>query len=273
MPSGPKANKYTNRHSAEANERKEERRVAEKAAKAAAAEDAQWAEKDPKALKRLEKEREEAQKEQERATRELLKKAQLQEEEKELSAKAPKKVTQRQLQKDLSKMLADYDKQQQAMRRYTDVVEVSKDELPAGNVNRERGVAEPTATVEASGSTGAVLLALEKGGMSAGGGGPSAAAEIPDNRHIGKRAKVLYKNFYQEHIDTVKEERPGLRRTQYNDVIWEMWQKSPLNPFVARSEMRDRERLEEERRWMEGSASDDEEDGDNNEDKEAAATK
>lgn len=271
MPSGPKTNKYTNRHSEEARLRDEERRIDARVARDAAKEDARWAETDPKMMKKLEKQRETDQKLAEKATRDAEKKDQLAEEERELSAKVPKKVAQRQIQKDLSKMLADYDKQRDAMRggQHGAVVTPAKVEeaapLPSGNVNRERGIAPLSTgaesnTVNASGTASEVLAALQKGGSGAG-----AAAEVPDNRHIGKRAKVLYKAFYAEHLERVKEEKPGLRRTQYNDVIWEMWQKSPTNPFVMRTEKIAQERLEAERRWMEGGSDEDEEAEENGE--------
>ncbi|GET86901.1 hypothetical protein, conserved [Leishmania tarentolae] len=267
MPSGPKNNKYVNRHSEEARQREEERRIDSRAAREAAKEDARWTETDPKVLKKMEKQREMERKQEEKATRDNQKKEQLEEEEREMNAKVPKKVAQRQIQKDLAKMLADYDKERNTLRsgQHGTVVKPEKIEevpLPSGNVNRERGMApypevdRESNTIKASGTVADVVTALEKGGSASG------AAEIPDNRHIGKRAKVLYKAFYEEHVEQVKEEKPGLRRTQYNDIIWEMWQKSPTNPFVMRTEKIAHERLEAERRWMEGdSDGEDEEEG------------
>ncbi|KAK7198641.1 hypothetical protein NESM_000827700 [Novymonas esmeraldas] len=266
MPSGPKTNKFTNRHAEEARLRDEERRIDSRAAREAAKEDARWAETDSKTLKKAEKQREAEQKQAEKADRDAEKREQLAAEEREMSAKVPKKVAQRQIQKDLSKMLSDYDKQRDAIRggQHGSVVEPAKVQdtsLPSGNVNRERGVAPYSdgGAVTASGTPGDVLAALEKKGGTTTTGG---VAEVPENRHIGKRARVLYKAFYAEHLERVKEERPGLRRAQYNDVVWEMWQKSPTNPFVLRTEKVARERLEAERRWMEGdSDGEDEEQG------------
>ncbi|KAG5509538.1 hypothetical protein JKF63_06243 [Porcisia hertigi] len=265
MPSGPKTNKYTNRHSEEARLRDEARLIDSRLAREAAKEDARWAETDPKMLKKKEKQREMEQKQLEKATRDAEKKEQLQEEEQEMNVNVPKKVAKRQIQKDLSKMLADYDKQRDAIRQGQHgsvVMPAMKEEvpLPSGNMNRVRGVAANSAsghesnTIKASGTVSDVLTALERGDNA------KAAADLPDNRHIGKRAKVLYKAFYAEHFDQLKEERPGLRRTQYNDIIWEMWQKNPANPFVMRSEKVAHERLEAERRWLDGD-SDDEEEG------------
>ncbi|KPI90210.1 hypothetical protein ABL78_0728 [Leptomonas seymouri] len=263
MPSGPKTNKYTNRHSEEARLRNEERQLESRAAHKASVEDAKWAETDAKVLKKLEKQREQEQKQAEKAARDAEKKEQLAEEEREMNAKVPAKVSKRQIQKDLSKMLADYDRQRDAIRgvQHGAVVEPAKNEdsevLPSGNVNRERGVASLASgnrdpnTISVSGKAGDVLAALE--------GKTTGKAEIPDDRHIGKRARVLYKVFYAESYDAVKEERPGLRRSQYNDIIWEMWQLSPSNPLVLRNEKIAQQRLDEERRWMEGDSEGDEE--------------
>lgn len=272
MPSGPKTNKYTNRHSEEARLRDEERRLDARAAREAAKEDAKWEETDAKVLKKMEKQREQDQKQAEKAARDAEKKQQLADEEREMNAKVPAKVTKRQIQKDLSKMLADYDRQRDAIRgvQHGAVVEPAQKEeeetpLPSGNVNRQRGIVpfaggnQGSDAITASGKIGDVLAALE--------GKTTGEAEIPDNRHIGKRARVLYKAFYAEHYDAVKEEKPGLRRAQYNDIIWEMWQKSPSNPFVLRNEKVAQQRLDEERRWMEGNSGDDEE-GEEGEEKE-----
>jgi hypothetical protein len=217
----------------------------------------------------MEKQRELEQRQAEKAARDAEKKQQLAEEEREMNAKVPTKVSKRQIQKDLSKMLADYDRQRDAIRgtQHGAVVEplqqADEAALPNGNVNRERGVTpfaggnQDPNVINVSGKTGDVLAALEGKG--------AGEAEIPDNRHIGKRARVLYKAFYAEHHDAVKEEKPGLRRAQYNDIIWEMWQKSPNNPFVLRNEKIAQQRLDEERRWMEGDSEGDEEEGEEKE--------
>lgn len=129
--------------------------------------------------------------------------------------------------------------------------------LPETNINLQRRNEVERSNVpviQASGDIGKVLLALEEGGLHEQTKQTStitASSTIPDDRHLGKRAKVLYKLFYDEKLPIVKDENPHLRRTQYNDIIWKMWLKDPANPFVQRSEMRDREALEAERQWIE----------------------
>ncbi|KAH9600109.1 Coiled-coil domain-containing protein 124/Oxs1 [Trypanosoma melophagium] len=269
MPSGPKSNKYTNRHAAEARERQQEREAQAKAERAKAAEDALWAntDDDPKQQRRMARQREAEAKAQREAELRAERKEQLLQEERELSQKAPQKVTRRQIQKELSKMLSDYDKvkKQQEQQQHGAVVNSETTALPeggnpnrAGNKNTNSGYNESSGNeINATGSVGEVLSAVQSGMT----GGPS----VPDNRHIGKRARVLYRHFCDEQLPMLREEKPGLRRTQYNDLLWEMWQKSPTNPFVQRNELRSKERLEEERRWME-QGDDDSEGGEGNDD-------
>ncbi|EPY27806.1 hypothetical protein STCU_05532 [Strigomonas culicis] len=262
-----KSNKYFNRHSEEARARDTERADNAREARDRARADAEWVETDPKLLKKQEKQREEEQKAAERAQRKAEQQDQLQQEDRELAG-APKKVTQRQIQKDLSKMLADYDKQRQAIQsgQAGAIVDRHKEPLPvAGNANRQRAAAaaaEPPNTISASGGVGDAVDAMQRGTRADGG-----AAAVPDDRHIGKRAKVAYKAFFADTIARVRQERPGLRRTQYNNLVWDLWLKSPQNPFVRRSEARDQERMEEERRWREECKLSDEEDEEGEEDK------
>lgn len=237
--------------------RDEERRTLQKSAAAMIKEDAMWQDDDKKTLKRLEKQRESEQKAAEKATRDAEKKEQLIQEEHEGKALKPH-IQKRMTQKDLAKMLATYDKERDALHgaplKDNAIIQQSEEPLPNGNMNRARGVQkdEDPNVVKASGSAGDVLAKLKS----------SAGEGVPDDRHIGRRARVLYKKFYAEQLQTVKVDHPNLRRTQYNDVIWEMWQKSLQNPFVIRGEVRDHARLEEERRWTEGGGDSDEEDRD-----------
>jgi hypothetical protein len=55
--------------------------------------------------------------------------------------------------------------------------------------------------------------------------------EFNDNQNGTANLKVLYNKFYNENIDTIKQENPGLRLTQYNERIQKMWKNSPNNPY------------------------------------------
>ena len=258
MPSGPKNTKFTNRHAEEARTRDNERDSEKRAAENRAKEDAEWADDgDRKMQKKLEREREQAAKAQEQQQRREENQRALQQEERELTQGQPTKVTKKQMQRDVAKLVANYDKEMSKMRPggAQDDAPSAADPLPKKNVNRvsEEDKQKPPApeVVKASGSVGVAVSALT-----------DHTKGVPDDRHIGKRARVLYKLFCEEHTTRVKEQHPGLRRTQLNDVLWEMWQKSPQNPFVQRSENRSAQRLEEERRWMEEGSGDDDDDDD-----------
>lgn len=231
MPSGPKNKKYTNRHAVEAQERNAERSQKQENERKKMKEDAEWRVSDKNDLKYQEKQQKQAEKAAEQARRQAEKKEQLLLEEKEASNKVPSKVAQRQLQRDMYKQTKEYDKAYDAMRRLPtdEVVEsistsVSRS-LDSSPVEKEcaREDAEPGS--------------FEMDGI--------------NDRNIGKRARVLYKAFYEENYELVKEEKPGLRRTQYNNMVWDRWQKCPSNPFVMRSELRSQTRLEMERKWIE----------------------
>ncbi|RNF07786.1 hypothetical protein TraAM80_03160 [Trypanosoma rangeli] len=259
MPSGPKSNKFMNRHAAEARERDQERQANVKAAREQAREDAKWVENDPKELKRQARQREVEEKARRQDEVRAERKEQLEQEEQELSEKVPQKVTRRQIQKDLSKLLKDYDKGKENERQQQSGALVNNVDaaLPESNPNRaaKNEVRNSSSDIKASGGVTEVLSALQSGMR-------SGAVPLQEDRHIGKRARVLYRQFCEEHIPTLREEKPRLRRTQYDELLWEMWQKSPMNPFVQRSEQRSKERLEQERRWMEADDDDESEDDD-----------
>ncbi|KAJ8530315.1 hypothetical protein K7X08_037150 [Anisodus acutangulus] len=54
---------------------------------------------------------------------------------------------------------------------------------------------------------------------------------LPPDRHPEKRLRAAFKAFEEAEIRNLKEEKPGLTHTQYKDLIWKMWKKSPDNPL------------------------------------------
>ncbi|KAF4682201.1 hypothetical protein FOZ60_010956 [Perkinsus olseni] len=59
-------------------------------------------------------------------------------------------------------------------------------------------------------------------------GGEAAGGE---DRHPEKRAKALYAAFEERRMAEIKDEYPGLKRSQYKEKIFKEWQKSPENPL------------------------------------------
>ncbi|KAJ6802214.1 putative coiled-coil domain-containing protein 124-like [Iris pallida] len=60
-----------------------------------------------------------------------------------------------------------------------------------------------------------------------------AVAESPllPDRHPERRLKATFKAFEEAELPKLKEEKPGLTLTQYKDMIWKLWKKSPDNPL------------------------------------------
>lgn len=59
----------------------------------------------------------------------------------------------------------------------------------------------------------------------------TVAENLPVDRHPEKRLKALFKAFEEAELPKLKEEKPGLTHTQYKDLIWKLWKKSPDNPL------------------------------------------
>ncbi|KAL3682426.1 hypothetical protein R1sor_000448 [Riccia sorocarpa] len=55
--------------------------------------------------------------------------------------------------------------------------------------------------------------------------------ETAPDRHPERRLKASYKAFEEAELQRLREEKPGMTLTQYKDLIWKMWKKSPDNPL------------------------------------------
>lgn len=74
------------------------------------------------------------------------------------------------------------------------------------------------------------LLSLEGSGGSAG-AGTSAGSKV--ERHPERRFKAALTAFKSSRLASLKEERPGLRSSQYDEIMYREFQKHPDNPFNA----------------------------------------
>lgn len=54
---------------------------------------------------------------------------------------------------------------------------------------------------------------------------------LPPDRHPERRLKASFKAFEEAELPKLKQEKPGLTYTQYKDMIWKLWKKSPDNPL------------------------------------------
>ncbi|KAJ7978667.1 coiled-coil domain-containing protein [Quillaja saponaria] len=59
----------------------------------------------------------------------------------------------------------------------------------------------------------------------------TVADNLPVDRHPERRLKASFKAFEEAELPKLKEEKPGLTHTQYKDMIWKLWKKSPDNPL------------------------------------------
>ncbi|CAI9104807.1 OLC1v1003570C1 [Oldenlandia corymbosa var. corymbosa] len=59
----------------------------------------------------------------------------------------------------------------------------------------------------------------------------TVADSLPVDKHPEKRLKASFKAFEEAELPRLKEEKPGLTHTQYKDMIWKLWKKSPDNPL------------------------------------------
>jgi len=87
------------------------------------------------------------------------------------------------------------------------------------NLNRQMSMEE-----DASGIDGAIDL------LSGGGGGGGL------EKHPERRQKAAYAEFEERMMEQLKEELPGLKRSQYKERIFALWKKSPENPMNQQTE-------------------------------------
>lgn len=52
------------------------------------------------------------------------------------------------------------------------------------------------------------------------------------DKHPERRLKAAYAAYLEAELPRMREEKPGLKMRQYQDMVWKSWQKSPQNPLV-----------------------------------------
>lgn len=53
-----------------------------------------------------------------------------------------------------------------------------------------------------------------------------------EDKHPERRMKAAFAAYKERQLPIVKEEKPGLKQSQYQDMIFKAWQKSPENPLI-----------------------------------------
>lgn len=65
---------------------------------------------------------------------------------------------------------------------------------------------------------------------------PKKASEVVE-RHPERRQKAAYKAWEPSAMAALKEEQPGLRRTQYKERLAALWRKAPENPMNSETKV------------------------------------
>ena len=55
--------------------------------------------------------------------------------------------------------------------------------------------------------------------------------------HPERRMKAAHAAFEERRMKELQHEKPNLKRTQYKEMIWKEWQKSPENPMVIKDQI------------------------------------
>jgi hypothetical protein len=229
-----------NTKAVEARERKEVVKQTKNTATAKAKEDAKWADDDPKGLKAAARKKLEEEKKQQAAARRLEKKALEDKEAAELAKlgkpKQTSKVTRSAIDKEKEKIVKEDKAKVQAASASKDrLVPLtssssstaidSDEEWDAGlekNINhliREERARHGNNLIEAR----SVEEALS--GLSVEGDG--------QDKHPEKRLKAAFIAYEQANLPLLRQENPGMKLSQYKEMLWKQWQKAPENPLNA----------------------------------------
>lgn len=61
--------------------------------------------------------------------------------------------------------------------------------------------------------------------------GVSSVSETAADRHPEKRLKAAFKAYEAEHLPQIKAENPSMRLSQWKQLLFNQWKKSPENPL------------------------------------------
>lgn len=210
-----------------AHEREREKKSSAKAEAARKAEDAKWVDDGDKARKAREARLAERDAKADEAARKFKEKSDLLRAEEEEALKSgknkklsPTKVKQSDIRiSALSGITIDTKKSKAKKQVESDLVH---DQPLVPNLNREASLEEARTGVKLEAGTGTVqaISALS-----------AALGDIKLDPHPEKRMKALHEAFEARRMQELQEEKPGLKRSQYKDMIFKEWLKSPENPM------------------------------------------
>lgn len=172
----------------------------------------EWEETDKHALKKLERKQKAAEKKEAEQKRKLEKKELYEKEMKELGkGEKPPKITQYEAEKI----------KQQVIKETIKKAEPPKDEWLQENVNRLKAAEEAKLAAEGVKLVSATGLAEAVEALT---------IDDPD-RHPERRMKKAYEDYVDKMMPKIKAEYPGLKRSQYLNMIQKEWKTAPENPM------------------------------------------
>ena len=62
-------------------------------------------------------------------------------------------------------------------------------------------------------------------------GGSGAGEEGDGDRYPERRARAAFAAYQERELARLKSDRPGLKLSQYKELVWRSWQKAPENPI------------------------------------------
>ncbi|KAK9806108.1 hypothetical protein WJX72_001671 [[Myrmecia] bisecta] len=213
-----------NSKAVEAREKKGATKAAQKQKQVVQEEDEYWkqAGEGAKSKAQLKKEEQEKQRA-EAAAKKVEAKKLAEEEERQLAQAAQKKlgkvalpkVSAHQLSKikEMEAKQEETEKQKRAAAAKRMVTEDSYSQLvEVENVNREEDLIDARNVTQA-------IAAL------------SLAEQAEEDKHPERRLKAAFAAYQERELPLLKQEKPGLKQSQYKDMMFKAWQKSPDNPM------------------------------------------
>jgi len=200
-----------------AREREQNKKENAKSQKAKADEDAKWVDNDKGNSAKQQRAEAKAEKEREAQARAAEKAALRRAEEAELAKnQPPKKVTHFQIQRELERTLGP--------RKPADPTEEQPFAMMQLEINNRR---------EGTGELSSQPEEVSASGISA---VHAALAEVVDSGEIDlhpeKRMKAAYSAYCERTLPILKVTNPGMRLSQYKQMMFENWKKCPENPLL-----------------------------------------
>jgi hypothetical protein len=209
-------------------EREREKKHNAKEEKLRKAEDAKWVDND-KNLQAKEARKAEKDAKADDAARKQREKADLLRQEEEMASKIGKnsKLTSNKVKQSdikisaLSGMMFDTKKKKKSEKESSSS-DLVHDQPLEPNLNREAMLEQLRTGIKVESGTGTAeaLSAIT-----------AALGDIKLDPHPEKRMKQLHATFEERRLKELMIEKPNLKRSQYKEMIWKEWQKSPENPM------------------------------------------